>query len=93
MNTKDTRTTRVVLIICCYWIAGLCIEKLLKIKKYIDGKQGIHFSFCMALNSDRRKFVQKKSKGSQSFAKGLAKGQEEISKEMQNARTLHQSLP
>jgi len=36
---------------------------------------------------------RQKSEASQSVAKGLAKGQEEISKEMQNACTLHQSLP
>lgn len=55
---------------------------------------GIYFLSFMGLNSDRSKSIQKKKlEGSQSFAKGLAKEQGEISKEMQNAHILHQSLP
>lgn len=48
--------------------------------------RGIYFLSFMAVNGDRSKSIQKKkSEGSQSFAKGLAKEQGEISKETQNA--------
>ena len=60
----------------------------------MDCIQGTYFLSFMALNGDRSTTIQKKkSEGSQLFAKGLAKEQGEISKEMQNAHILHQSLP
>lgn len=78
---KIQKCNRAVLIICCYWLGRLCTEKLLKGTKYIGCKQGIYFLFSWLWTVTEVNPFRKKSGGSHSFAKGLAKEQEEISKD------------